>query len=206
MHCHGEIGLLVGEGGDDLSGLCIPVLDVLVVGNAVEPPPIVGEIDVANTLIVTHVGAQALPLVVIVPDLASAIHTRRQDEMGCLGKPPDLVDTHRVARPSVHPLLREEALLVVDVFDDLGGLVLDPRAPCVVRLLRPVEDRSDPLLRFPLLAFHSPLFLTLSRHLVFAEAQVLIDLLLNSGAVLEASPSVGSFLCDVVHFFLVDFS
>mmetsp|Transcript_110470 Transcript_110470/g.312462 ORF Transcript_110470/g.312462 Transcript_110470/m.312462 type:complete len:255 (+) Transcript_110470:182-946(+) len=72
-----ERSFLVGERADDLASLSVPVLNVLVVRAAEELAPIVGEIHVAHRLIVAHVRAEALPLVVVIPNLNFRVHSSR---------------------------------------------------------------------------------------------------------------------------------
>mmetsp|Transcript_9708 Transcript_9708/g.23072 ORF Transcript_9708/g.23072 Transcript_9708/m.23072 type:complete len:206 (+) Transcript_9708:450-1067(+) len=125
MHRHAKGRLLVREGGNNFACLGIPVLDVLVVGHAIEAAPIGSEGNVADRLIVAKVGPKTLALVVVVPDHDLAIHARREQQVGSLRKPLDLRHPHGVPCPSVDPLLWQKALLVVHVFGDVG-LVVDP--------------------------------------------------------------------------------
>mmetsp|Transcript_130797 Transcript_130797/g.419483 ORF Transcript_130797/g.419483 Transcript_130797/m.419483 type:complete len:530 (-) Transcript_130797:367-1956(-) len=188
MHGHTEVGFLVSERGDDLSSLSIPILDVLVVRNAIKSLPISSKIDIAHALVVAHIRPQALALVLEIPDLDSAIHTGRQQQVRRIREPADLVDSHGVARPCVEPLLGQKALLVVHILGGQRRLVLDPGAACIVGLFVAVEERGDALLRLPLLALDGPLFLPLPGDLVLAQAYVLLDFLRDGPGVLEAAP------------------
>mmetsp|Transcript_70684 Transcript_70684/g.218583 ORF Transcript_70684/g.218583 Transcript_70684/m.218583 type:complete len:472 (+) Transcript_70684:292-1707(+) len=179
--------LLVGERRDDLAGLCVPELDVLVKGYAVKPPAVGREVGVADGLVVAHVGAEALTRVVVVPDLDLRVHARREQEVGSVREPADLLNTHRVAGPRVDPLLGEEALALVHVPGRLGT-VLYPRAPRVVRLLRAMEDRGDPLLRLALLPLDSLLLLLLAGHFLLPRPHLHLQLPPDGGLVREAAP------------------
>mmetsp|Transcript_82505 Transcript_82505/g.212563 ORF Transcript_82505/g.212563 Transcript_82505/m.212563 type:complete len:429 (+) Transcript_82505:151-1437(+) len=182
-----ERSLLVGEGRNDLAGLSVPILDVLVVGDTVELAAIAGEVDVAHSLVVTQVCPEALPLVVVVPDHDLRVHAGREQQVGRVREEADLLHAHRVTLPRVDPLLRQEALLVVHILGDLD-LVLDPRAPSVVRLLGSVEDGRDALLGLALLALYRLLLLALTRDLLLAHLDLRVHLLPDRALIHEAAP------------------
>mmetsp|Transcript_7736 Transcript_7736/g.10807 ORF Transcript_7736/g.10807 Transcript_7736/m.10807 type:complete len:314 (+) Transcript_7736:911-1852(+) len=110
--------------------------------------------------------------------------------MGCLREPPDLLHAHRVSSPSVYPLLGQEALLVINIFGDVG-LVLNPRAAGIVGLLVAMEDGGDPFLRFPLFTFNGPLLLCFPGDLLFSRLHFDFQLLSHDIAIDEAPPLGG---------------
>mmetsp|Transcript_52457 Transcript_52457/g.125337 ORF Transcript_52457/g.125337 Transcript_52457/m.125337 type:complete len:241 (+) Transcript_52457:790-1512(+) len=187
MHADTVRRLLVGEGGDDLPRLSVPELDVLVIGDAVEPLAIRLELNVSYSLVVTHVGSQALALVVVVPDLDLVVHAGREQQVRSVWKPPDGLDSHRVALPSVDPLLRQEALPIINVLRRLD-LALHPGAASVVSLLGGVEHRRDTLLGLVLLDLHRLLLFSLADDLLLPGFHFLLQLLPNNGLVDEAAP------------------
>mmetsp|Transcript_25471 Transcript_25471/g.73515 ORF Transcript_25471/g.73515 Transcript_25471/m.73515 type:complete len:617 (+) Transcript_25471:101-1951(+) len=191
VHGDTEGRLLVGEGRDDLARLGVPVLNILVVGHTVEAPAVARKVDVAHALVVAHVGAQALALVVVVPNLDLAVHAGGQDQVRGVREPSDLVHAHGVARPGVDPLLWQVALLVVDVLEGLR-LVLYPGPPGVVGLLGAVENRGHALLRLALLALHRLLLLLLPGDLLLARPDLLLELPPDVGLVDEAAPLLGT--------------
>mmetsp|Transcript_88623 Transcript_88623/g.264350 ORF Transcript_88623/g.264350 Transcript_88623/m.264350 type:complete len:405 (+) Transcript_88623:207-1421(+) len=185
--------LLVRERRDDLAGLRVPELNVLVVGDAVEPPAVAREVHIAHGLVMSHVGAEALPLVVVVPDLDLPVHAGREQQVGGVREPADLLHAHRVARPRVDPLLGQVALTLVNVLGCLGP-VLHPRASGVVGLLRAVEDGRDSLLRLALLSLNRLLLLLLAGYLLLPRPHLHFELPPDGGLIREATPLRGRVL------------
>mmetsp|Transcript_15214 Transcript_15214/g.43521 ORF Transcript_15214/g.43521 Transcript_15214/m.43521 type:complete len:324 (-) Transcript_15214:129-1100(-) len=144
-----------------------------------------------------HVGAEALPLIVVIPNLDFPVHACREQQVRGVREPADLLHTHRVACPSVYPLLGKVALAFVNVLGCLGP-VLNPRATSVVRFLRAMEDRRDALLRLTLLSLHCLFLLLLASHLLFSGSNLHFQLPANSGLICKATP-----LCCRVFLFLI---
>lgn len=76
---HTEWSLAVGKTADDLASFCVPEVDYFVKGSAQELLAIVGKLDVADSLGVSHVSPEALPVSEHVPDLNCAIVTATQE-------------------------------------------------------------------------------------------------------------------------------
>mmetsp|Transcript_18236 Transcript_18236/g.49000 ORF Transcript_18236/g.49000 Transcript_18236/m.49000 type:complete len:255 (+) Transcript_18236:289-1053(+) len=77
VHGHTKRRLLVREGADNTARLRVPILYVLVVGHAVKTTAIFSKIHISYSLVMTHVRAQALALVVVVPYLYLRVQTAR---------------------------------------------------------------------------------------------------------------------------------
>lgn len=187
MNRDAERRLLVGESRNDFSRFSVPILNIFVVGDTVEPPTVCTEGDVPDRLIVSQVGPQALSLIVVVPDHDLAIHTSRKQKMSRLGKPSNLGHPHGVPCPGMDPLLGQETLLIIHVFGDVG-LVLNPRSTSIVSLLVAMEDGSNPFLGLSLFSFHRFLFFGSSRDFLLSCLDLDLQLLPDHLTVDEAAP------------------
>ena len=105
-------GSPVGETADHLTSLGVPKVDQFVKPCAQESFTIVREADVAHCLLVTFVRPDALAVRHSVPNLARSIVTGRQQQMACPREELDPLDSSVVTRPSVQPLLWNEAVML----------------------------------------------------------------------------------------------
>ena len=130
MELHAEGRPPVGEAANNLSCLRVPQVDEFVKAGTEELAAIVGEADVAHGLRVATVRSNALPMRHGVPNFAGAVMAGRKQQVTGLGEELDALDTAVVPCPRVHPLLGDEAvmLLVAQVARRLHKAL-----PCLVK-------------------------------------------------------------------------
>mmetsp|Transcript_8378 Transcript_8378/g.19291 ORF Transcript_8378/g.19291 Transcript_8378/m.19291 type:complete len:208 (-) Transcript_8378:695-1318(-) len=102
-----------------LPSLCIPESTQAIKTDAQELTSIITELNILDSLVVTHIRAHALSCIVHIPDFDFCIHGRRQEQMPILGKEPNGRYPLGMTAPGVDKLLGNEIFLC------RGGLCLD---------------------------------------------------------------------------------
>ena len=113
MELHAEWRAFVCKTSDDFTSFSIPQVYHLIKTCRQVFPAVICEADISDCLLVTLVRADALPMSCHIPDLAGAVMTCRQQQVTSLREEFDTLHTLVMATPSVQPLLRNKAIMIL---------------------------------------------------------------------------------------------